>query len=1265
MARYLRLDRMQIIGFKSFYGRTDFEFPEGITAVVGPNGCGKSNIGDAISWVLGEQRVSLLRSDRMEDMIFNGSEARRPLGMAEVSLTFRNVAASRVNGNGHGGNGSTIASAGVNGSDHALAIPLAAEIDMAVIEAAPGGVAAIGSATDEAEAGGAEADDVAPVESPAGPEPDGPLFTELPDEVVVTRRLYRSGESEYSLNGRRCRLRDIQDLLARTDIGTRLYSTIEQGKIDQVLVAKPKERRAMFEEAAGILGYKSKRRQAEQKLEAAQANLLRIGDIVAEVDKQIGSLKRQAAKARRYRRLLEDLRERRRAILHRRLLLCDGDRRTTAEALRTLREEDAAAAARLAGEEADLETVRLKLEESEAAARERQAEIHALDLDIDRLQERIRNARQQGGDLTARIDELESEAAALANRAADLETRRTALQAERGDSARRLQEGDAAARAIQAAQDEAAAEIARREAALESQRTALMTRIERFTGLTQRLASAAEQARGAAEALDRIERESADLAGQAGRIDTGLAELERDVEAARLRAAEAAGARDLVSAAAAEAEPRLSEAERAAEEMKGRAAALAERLVTLREMERQHAGFAEGVREILDGAAGCAAQGVVGEGLSVERGLEQAAEAALAGLLEAVLVAGPDEAARGIRHLRSTARGRVSFVSAGAASECAPMALPEELARQPGLIGSLADRIGGPQPGPVAAILKRSLLVETLELALDLHRSHPGFVYITPQGDVVQPDGVVTGGDGRVLQHGILARRAELEDVGRQAAEAVALRDAAEARLPSLRDALLAGRESLRAAEALVVECDRAGFERELQLQNLRGERARIERALPLLRAERERLARAAETGTAEAAALREEAAGVEAGRRGLETDIQEAAAAIASRRADLERVRQQAAEAMARLAAEREKSLAGERELAELERSQADMRATAERRRVEKDECAARQAALHEQEGADGLQLEAALGRRAEAAARDEAAHAGLAYDRSLLHARGQAVKAARAEHEERRTRVQEMELHLARLDADLDHMAATCRDDLAIGLEELRAAAAPEDPRPLEECEAEIESLKTQVEAVGPVNLMAIEQCAELEERFTFLTSQKKDLEDSIEALRDTIRRINRQSRDRFLEAFHAVQGHFQESFRTLFGGGKAELRLQEEESDVLEAGIEIVAQPPGKRLQKIALLSGGEKALTAVALLFALFRYRPSPFCVLDEVDAPLDEANVERFTRLLKALREDTQFILITHNRKSMEAADLLYGVTMEEPGVSKVLPLRFE
>jgi len=274
--------------------------------------------------------------------------------------------------------------------------------------------------------------------------------------------------------------------------------------------------------------------------------------------------------------------------------------------------------------------------------------------------------------------------------------------------------------------------------------------------------------------------------------------------------------------------------------------------------------------------------------------------------------------------------------------------------------------------------------------------------------------------------------------------------------------------------------------------------------------------------------------------------------------------------------------------------------------------------------------------------------------------------VKQARAVHAALRERQQERELHLARIEADLEHLERACRDELQTTVESLRAAAPPpEDALTLAEREAEVQVIRADLEAIGPVNLMAVEQQQDLEERFSFLTAQKADLESAIASLRETIRTIDREARDRFRGAFEAIQGHFQECFKTLFGGGRAELRLQQDEEDVLEAGVEIVAQPPGKRLQKLALLSGGEKALTAVALLVSLFRYRPSPFCVLDEVDAPLDEANVERFTKLLQELRTDTQFILITHNRKSMEAADLLYGVTMEEPGVSKILPLRFE
>src|SRR5437867_75855 len=355
MPRILRLDRMEILGFKSFYGRTRFDFPEGITGVVGPNGCGKSNIGDAISWVLGEQKASSLRSDRMEDVIFNGSEGRRPLGMAEVSLHFKNLLAGvgHANGNGHkesdGGadNGHGVAPAGpVEAAPDERAVPIP--------EASESGPPAA-----EPQLPGGAAD---PILRLTGIE-------EIPEDVVVTRRIYRSGESEYILNGARCRLKDIQDLLARTDIGSRLYSTIEQGKIDQVLTAKPKDRRAMFEEAAGILGYRTKRRQAELKLEAAQANLLRINDIVVEVEKQINALRRQAAKARRYQRLVDDLRDGRILLARHRLVAADEEKLRTGEAIEGLRSEEVAAAASLLSDEADLERLRLQPESGEPAAR--------------------------------------------------------------------------------------------------------------------------------------------------------------------------------------------------------------------------------------------------------------------------------------------------------------------------------------------------------------------------------------------------------------------------------------------------------------------------------------------------------------------------------------------------------------------------------------------------------------------------------------------------------------------------------------------------------------------------------------------------------------------------------------------------------------------------------------------------------------------------------------------------------------------------------
>ena len=1258
MPRILRLDRMEILGFKSFYGRTRFEFPEGITAVVGPNGCGKSNIGDAISWVLGEQKASSLRSDRMEDVIFNGSEGRRPLGMAEVSLHFKNLL---LDDNGHaGGNGP----GNGHGNGHGSA-------------PSGGGVAVAGPVpvpADERAVPIARAEEIAASEGvvPAEGAPDHASLRitgieEIPEEVIVTRRIYRSGESEYVLNGERCRLKDIQDLLARTDIGSRLYSTIEQGKIDQVLTARPKDRRAMFEEAAGIHGYRSKRRQAELKLEAAQANLLRINDIVAEVEKQIHALRRQAAKARRYQRLVDDLRDSRLILARQRLKASDEEGLRTEEALRTLRAQEVAAAASLSGDEADLERLRLRLDSGEDASRARREEIHAFDLEIDRLKERLRAGLEQAQELDLRRAQSDAELESLRPRLAELEGRLADANRALSEVRERLRpaaDEPPSAHADDSGQPDA---IGRLEGELERARRALLERIEQSAAIMRLKGSLEEQARAARASLARVGREREDLRETRRLRDAEVAALVGEVAEGRVRA-EGAGARHQ---AALEAERAASErsaaAERRAEESKGREAVLSERLAALLEMERQHAGFSEGAGDVLKGAAGVSPRGVVGDRLDVPPGLSKAVEATLGDLLEAVVVDGPDEAIRAVDYLRATGRGRVSFVTEIGASSGS--ALPGEDSRDPSAdvgLESLSRAIGGAPAGPIARILSRTILVDDLAEALRRHASRPDLACVTRQGDIVDRDGSVTGGDGRALSHWLLQRRAEREEVALRASEATAARRESEEAMPRLREELSRAQEELQAASADIQALARGSFEIDLRRQKGREELDRIDRAESLFRSEQARLERDIEAFDRDMAARTADLETAESGRRADEASIQALGAELALSRDSLDRARRESAEGLAVRAADEQRRDSLERETAGLGESISDVSGTLSRRAGERDEWVARVSQIRAQEGDLEAQLQTAMQARAEAAARDETAHAGLAYERGLLHAREQAVKDGRAAQSALREGAQQHELQRARLEADLEHLARTCRDELGTTIEALRDSPAPaDDGVGIPEREAEVQRLRSDIETIGPVNLMAVEQQADLEARFSFLTTQKRDLDEATASLKETIKAINREARERFKSAFEAIQGHFQECFKTLFGGGRAELRLAEDEEDVLEAGVEVAAQPPGKRLQKIALLSGGEKALTAVALLVSLFRYRPSPFCILDEVDAPLDEANVERFTRLLQELRSDTQLILITHNRKSMEAADLLYGVTMEEPGVSKILPLRFE
>jgi chromosome segregation protein len=1266
MARFLKLERMEINGFKSFYARTRFDFPEGITAVVGPNGCGKSNIGDAISWVLGEQKASSLRSDRMEDVIFNGSQGRKPLGMAEVSLHFRNVmqrdnescgtidcgAADGVtapaesgNGNGHG-NGH-----GNGGGDIASAVSVL-EVDDAAPMASGDGAAAESTA--------------------ATPDADQPrtgsrfVLEDLPGEVVLTRRLFRSGESEYALNGQRCRLRDVQDLLARTEIGTRLYTTIEQGKIDQILVSRPKERRLIIEEAAGILGFRGKRRSTEQKLEATQANLLRIADIASEVEKQIQSLRRQAAKARRYRKLMESLGERRAAIACRRLRLYDAEQREVASAIQDVDSRLAAAGAGLGRSEADLESLRQRLDAEEAEARGRRDELHALDMEIDRLQSRMRSDEAQRKELEGRAAEALREIEDLRARAAEQEARREVLSADLASEADRVRDEAAALASLEAAQRERAGAIAASEASLESRRGALLEILDRVGETGRHSTSLEEQGRATEATLERLVRETGEATASR---DSLRVEADKETDRTAARRTEQ---QDLVqrcerlTSEARAAEERLASTEKRLEELRGRGAALSERLEALRALEREPSGPARGILDVLAGDGGCRPRGIVGERLEVSHGLERAVAAVLGRLQEGILVGSPEEAVRHVLRLRGGAGGRRAFVE-----EATPPGTDRgrhaSVVSRPGVRGLLADEVRGIEAaGAIAARLGSAVLVDSLDRALELRREFSGLVFVTPEGDLVEADGVVVGGEGAELQHGILARRAERAALTEQMEAVERDQVASEEIAGVLRLEVQERRAALEGSTSALQAAERDVFQAEVRLGSRTSELSRLEMALPLLASEADRLRREASTLASDKERAGTDLAGLESARREAEESIREGAARLAAERAEFDRIQAEASEARARTAAGQQRLAALAREREGVEAGARDLRQREAQRGSEREASLLRAAGLGSQDAASRESLERSLSARAEAASRDEAALAGLAYDRSLLQAREQAAREGREALQALQRERQEQEIRAARLASDLGHLEASCREDLGLELEALRTTPpAIDESRTLEEEEKEVAATREALEAIGPVNLMAIEQCAELEERWEFLSRQKADLEEAVESLRDTIRRINRESRQRFLQAFESIMKGFQESFTALFGGGRAELRLQDDEEDVLEAGIEIAAQPPGKRLQSLALLSGGEKALTAVALLFSLFRYRPSPFCVLDEVDAPLDEANVERFTGLLRQLADDTQFILITHNRKSMEAANLLYGVTMEEPGVSKVLPLRFE
>ncbi len=1257
----MRLTQLQIDGFKSFPERAALVFDDGVTAIVGPNGCGKSNVIDAITWVLGEQSARSLRGERMEDVIFSGSDARRPTATAEVRIQLSDVTAALARG--------------VYPAE-ALKARVAAP---ATVAASPA-LAGLDLGLDDEE---------------------GPFIAR---DIEVGRRLYRSGESEYLIDGRVCRLRDIQDLLMDSGLGVKAYAVIEQGRIGQILGARPTERRQLLEEAAGVTKYKSRRRTAELKLEAAQQNLTRVDDIVFEVEKQRGALKRQAAKARRYRRLRDELRRWQKvSFTHR-----SGELQRAIEAASRRMEEASsqvhAAEALLAERENRRERLRLELTEAEHAVARVRETAHRRELAIDRLQHQIEFDGKRAVELETELAEGKEALVVLEQRLGPMEME---LTAQREAHARCVADRDAAVvrlREAERALGETQRTIEEHESDVEAARSEMFAATSAATVLQTVVDNATAGHVRIAEALAKLDAERTDVDNQSARASEqrDAAEAAAAGVQGRLAAARARRTDAVAELAAARSRIEQGSADRQARERE--VSAVRARLESLEEFEAARAGYGEGARAVLTAQGSIAHHGSVADHLEVVQANERAVEASLADLLQFVVVPTRDAALAGLALAASQEAGRCGFLIDGRA---VPDGLlpsdpaPAESAIPHASLRPLTDlvTVAGPGAPVVRRLLARRWFAPSLEAATAAAADTPDPI-VTPDGVVVRGAGRIEGG-GSSAAGGLLTARREIKELRERLRIDEAALDRLVADLTAwetdadrVSDLLSGAQADQHALEKELVGC-------EMQLARRDDEQTQWVERQRLIETDRrhiieERTGLERKEAEARDSILRFEAEQKSADERfmGAQGSLLEARDAV-----DLltERVTDEKTGHAA--LAERVDALA-----ADVRRIEDQLRDL--RQRIEVREAGNAQAQADRQRLLEGVR-KAEEGRDADVRALDGLRREIVRLDASVgeLHekiaASDEAVKGARTDLDAARATLGRQEVARATADADMSHLAETCQETLQAALADVRAeVAGMEAEGPIEpdrsllrtapastdggedaddaeevadatavpdegaeyDADGMVELLREKVDRLGPVNMMAIDQFDELEERHAFLTSQRQDLLDSIEATGAAIDRINATTRERFREAFTAVNDHFQETFRTLFGGGRAGLVLIDE-TDLLESGIDIIAQPPGKRLQSIQLLSGGEKALAAMALMFAIFKYRPSPFCLLDEIDAPLDDANIGRFVEMLRGLLDRTQFVLVTHNRKTMEIADRLYGVTMEEPGVSKLISVR--
>ncbi len=1211
----MHLQSLELVGFKSFADKTLFNFHEGVTAIVGPNGCGKSNVLDAVRWVLGEQSAKSLRGGEMADVIFNGTDTRKPLGYAEVSLTLTNCSPEL----------------GVDWHD-----------------------------------------------------------------VRVTRRVYRDGNSEYLLNKNVVRLKDIQSLFADTGVARSAYSMMEQGKIDLILSSRPEDRRAIFEEAAGITKYKTQKREALRKLEATEANLLRIGDIIKEVKRQIGSLQRQAGKARRYQALLADLRILDTHHSKEQLNEFEAELEASRAESKKLTEAEQSTQRKIDGSEDRLTNERHELDEIDSKVAEARAEVQRLQSEIASHRSQIQFNQQRGEEFAELIERYRGDV--------------DSAEAKRTEQETQIHEADLliekTKRLLETKESELS-QLADKSARLRKERAQQEEEVRNLQSAISKLETQVSAAEGELHGY-RARREATAL--RIGDLEKAITEAQshRDETGASLDAARTALQREEKTTHDSTTEERVASEQVRSEESAVVAAEknfhgiereIAEkhsRLEILRQLNEEGEGLTKGSQVVLRGLHDPerfrpALGGALAANLDVEREYVAAIEAALGRNLHAIVLQNAALAPEIVAALSEKKLGQAALALLNFAESPPP---PPPSTLPAGALAWAIEKVSAPeQLAPlVRRLLQQVIVTRSLEEGLALKKGLPHFKIVTLNGEFISEEGVVFGGKGEAKPDSLLERKTRIQfleqeitaaedqrkNLEKERASAQARLQTAKERLEQNRQRHQAAHISLSSARGQIQLAERARDESDRKLQALQSEKQTLDRQMESadtrLAELEKRLADEQQTiaehqeklhalEAAKENALRFEAEATE--------HLNELRLAVATDRQRHENLAEQR-QPMAVRAAELAELIAARRR---------DVEKYQERIATQKKESSVAEAMIASQSDEQSTAEDAVAKIAQQRTARLAAVSALETELRSFRNALDD-IRVLRGKEEVRQTQLQlhidsvaenvmrryQVDLREFELDrgsfektlqVQLKRRSAPVEGETVHALPEATAVASGNGKSQLEQIIAE---LTRQLDNMGPVNLDAVHEYDELEERYRFLETQNNDLTASRRELLDTISYINNTTQKLFAETFAQVRTNFREMFAEMFGGGRADLALMDE-NDPLNCGIEITAKPPGKQLQSISLLSGGERTMTAVGLLFAIYMVRPSPFCILDEMDAPLDESNINRFIRVLDRFVSQSQFIIITHNKRTIAKADILYGVTMEERGVSKLVGVK--